>query len=262
MSIPQKYDKLRGKRILIIGGTSGIGYAVAEASIASNAAAVIVSSSREAKVCDTVARLEASHPSSNTKISGFPCDLGSASTLDENVRNLLLSQCKELDHIVYTAGDRLEFKPIAEMDVPFAQNGGIVRFLGPLMVGKYAIDVLAKMPTSSLILTTGAVSEKPMLGGWTVQASYGAALHGMTKGLALELAPTRVNIVSPGAVVTELWDNLGREQKARTLHKMGQATLTGRVGNVEDVAEAYLYLMKDSNVTGHIISTSGGTLLK
>lgn len=260
MSGPQKYAKLKGTRILIIGGTSGIGYAVAEASIESLAAAVTVSSSSQARVLETVSRLKATYPSTATEISGFTCDLSDSSTLDANLHQLLVGECKQLDHIVYTAGERLSFKAITEMDVPFIAKAGVVRFYGPLMVAKHAAKVLPATPTSSFTLTSGAVGEKPIPGGWTVQASYGAALHGMTRGLALELAPIRVNLVSPGPVDTELWDHMETEQRARALERMGQTTLTGRVGRPEDVAEAYLYLMKDSNVTGTVVSTSGGTL--
>jgi NAD(P)-dependent dehydrogenase (short-subunit alcohol dehydrogenase family) len=86
----------------------------------------------------------------------------------------------------------------------------------------------------------------------------------MVRGMAIDLAPVRVNLVSPGAVVTELWDKMGmgEEKTQAMLVEMGKQTATGRVGRVEDVAESYLYLMKDQNITGAMISTSGGHLLK
>lgn len=83
----------------------------------------------------------------------------------------------------------------------------------------------------------------------------------MTRGLALDLKPIRVNLVSPGAVNTELWGHMTAEQKEGMFKELSKKIPVGKVGSVEDVAESYLYLMKDRNVTGAMISTSGGHLL-
>lgn len=114
-------------------------------------------------------------------------------------------------------------------------------------------------PHSSFTITTGGVSQKP-IPNWTVVASYAGGLHAMTRNLALDLKPTRVNLVSPGAVDTELWSAIG-DQKEALLAEMGKRTLTGKVGQVQDVVEAYLYVLKDENNTGSCISTNGGGII-
>jgi len=83
----------------------------------------------------------------------------------------------------------------------------------------------------------------------------------MVRGLAVDLKPVRVNLVSPGAVETELWDSLPKEAREGYFKTVGAKLLTGGIGMPEDVAECYLWLMKDKNVTGTVVQTDGGALL-
>lgn len=83
----------------------------------------------------------------------------------------------------------------------------------------------------------------------------------MARSLALELAPIRVNAVSPGAVLTPLFDNMGKEQKETLLAIFKDKCTTGEIGKPEDVAESYLYVMRDANISGSVIDTDGGHLL-
>lgn len=115
-------------------------------------------------------------------------------------------------------------------------------------------------PASSITLCTGVVAEKPRP-DWSVVASYAAGLYGMVRALALDLKPVRVNLVSPGAVATELWDGMDREAYAEFERAVGAASLTGRIARPEDVAEAFVYVMRDQNATGSVVGTNGGGLL-
>ncbi len=112
-----------------------------------------------------------------------------------------------------------------------------------------------------MTLTTGTISQKPLKGGWTIASITGSGLHGLTRQLAIELAPIRVNLVSPGLVDTELWDPMGKEMLAGIKKSTEDMMPTGRVAQPEDIAESYLYLMKDANITGTVISTNSGALL-
>jgi NAD(P)-dependent dehydrogenase (short-subunit alcohol dehydrogenase family) len=89
--------------------------------------------------------------------------------------------------------------------------------------------------------------------------SFATGVHGMARELALDLAPIRVNAVSPGGVATPLWDSMSEEQREKPQERLGKGTCIGMIGKVEDVAEAYL---KGHSVTGSLISTNGGALLK
>ena len=251
-------SKLVQARILVIGGSSGIGYSVAEASL-EYGASVIISSSKKARVDTAIEQLVKTYPSAKDRISGYACDL-SAPTLEANIEQLF-SQCGgKLDHIVYTAGDPLSIIPLGEATLEKIQGAGMVRFFAPLLIAKHAKKILNPGSKSSITLTTGTIDKKPQK-DWSIIASYGAGLHGMIRNLALDLAPIRVNLVSPGAVLTPLWDSMEPEARGNMMEQLKKNTTTGSVGKPEDVAESYLYCMKDWNCTGSVIDTNSGTLL-
>ncbi len=258
MSDAKKYTaKLSGARILIIGGSSGIGYSVAEASVESGAT-VIISSSQESRVKSSIEKLLETYPSAKDRVSGHACDL-SVQSMEENIKKLF-EQTGKLDHVVFTAGDALATTPIHEATLEGIQKAGMVRFFAPLLVAKYASKYLSAGPASSLTLTTGSASQRP-IAGWSVPASYGGGLHSMTRNLAVDLAPIRVNLISPGAVETPLWDHLSKEQFEDFKTKYASKHTTGQIGRPEDVAEAYLFAMKDKNCSGSVIDSNGGFLL-
>lgn len=142
-----------------------------------------------------------------------------------------------------------------------AIQASMVRFYAPMMIGKHATKYLNPGPKSSIILTTGGITERP-LPNWVLPGSTMCAVEGLMRGLALDLAPIRVNIVNPGAVETELWDFMSKEEFEKFKSGTAKHVPTGRIGQPEDVAEAYLYLMKDLNVTGSSIKTNSGAMLK
>ena len=259
MSDAKKYtSKLSGARVLIIGGSSGIGYSVAEASLESGAS-VIISSSQESRVKSSIDKLRQTYPSAKDRVSGHACDL-SVQTVEENIKKLF-EQTGEVDHIVFTAGGALANTSIKEVTLEGMQKAGMVRFFAPLLLAKHASKYLSAGPASSLTLTTGSVSQKP-IAGWSVSASYAGGLHSMTRNLAVEMAPIRVNLISPGAVETPLWDHhMTKEQIEGFKTHAGKKHTTGRWGQPEDVAEAYLFAMKDRNCSGSVIDTNGGALL-
>lgn len=251
-------SKLSSARVLIIGGTSGIGYSVAEATLEFGAH-VTISSSNPSRINAAITSLLKSYPSAKTRLSGHACDLSDPPTLEDNIA-ALFAKCGELNHVIYTAGDSLKVMPLEDATVETVQQAGMVRFFGPLIVAKHAARILPKSPASSITLTTGVVSERPMP-NWAVVGSFATALHGMTRGLALDLKPIRVNIVSPGAVETPLWAGMIQEAFEEMKKGTESRMTTGRFGKPEDVAEAYLYLLKDQNVSGSCVSTNGGFLL-
>jgi NAD(P)-dependent dehydrogenase (short-subunit alcohol dehydrogenase family) len=255
----QKYtNKLRDAKILIIGGTSGIGYAVAEASI-EHGASVIISSSSQSRISSKVAQLQAAYPSRASVIQGHVCDLGDINTIDANVAQLF-ETVGMIDHIVFTAGDSGgAITPLKDITGASFQKMGTVRFVGPMVVAKQALTHLSPGPRSSFTFTTGSSAEKAPL-GWAIPVSYGGGLISMARGLAVDMKPIRVNIVSPGAVDTEIW-KMDEKVKKKFFEGIAAKLPTGRIGRVEDVAEAYLYVMKDENLTGSLISSNGGGLL-
>ncbi|KAF7955878.1 hypothetical protein EAE96_004800 [Botrytis aclada] len=253
--MPGKYQKLVSKRVLVIGGSSGIGYCVAEASL-ENGASVTISSSSPDRVAKAVEKLQKSYP--DGKINGFPCDL-SKPTLEADLEKLF-EQTGKVDHIVSTVGDALALIPLEKASLEDMQKAGQVRFFGQLMVAKVGSRYLSEGPQASITLTTGSTADKPMK-GWTIVTSFAAGLHGMAKALAVDLAPVRVNVVSPGAVKTELWNGMPEEEREGSFKMLEGIALTKHVALPEELAESYLWLMKDSNVTGTIARSDSGALL-
>ncbi|KAJ9648046.1 hypothetical protein H2199_001823 [Coniosporium tulheliwenetii] len=256
MADQQKYSgKLRDTHVLIIGGSSGLGFGVAEACI-EHGARVTISSSQSTRAQDAVAKLQNAYPSAASKVAGETCDLGDESAIEKEVKRLF-EKAGKVDHIVYTAGDKLAVIPLGEITVERVKQAGMVRFFGPLIVARYASEYLTPGPRSSFTMTNSSLSEKPML-NWTVVAAFGGGISSMTRNLALDMAPVRVNTVSPAAVDTELFSDMPKDQKKAWFEQLAKATTTGSVGQVGDVVEAYLYAMKNTNLSGTILETNGG----
>ena len=260
---PTKYtSKLHGTRVLIFGGTSGMGFCVAEAAI-EHGAHVCISDSKQAKLERAISRLQSSYPASASKVSGHVCDLSQPDTLESNLDAILklATANSKIDHIIYTSGDALKIVPVAEATIETILKVGHIRFMGPLILAKLAPKYMSAGPKSSITLTGGTMSHKPTK-GWTLIAAWGSGIEGITRGLAVDLAPIRVNMVSPGAVHTELFDDIPKERLDGVLQGFTDGTLINKMGTPENLAEAYLYAMKDQFVTGKILESDGGRLLK
>lgn len=260
MASQQKYmNKLYGARVLVIGGSSGLGYGAAEGALECGASKIIISSSRESRIQEAIASLKKSYPSTKTEISGYTCNLSDEANLESSIQTLFL-EVGELDHIIFSAGDDLAIKPLDEVDFQFFRQAGMVRFFAPFLVAKYGSKNLVRSTASSITLTAGGVAEHPAP-HWTVVAAYMSGLFGMMRNIALDLRPIRVNLVNPGPVATNLWNLVPEEQRGAMMEEMGKKCATGSVGLIEHVAEAYLYCMRDRNVTGSVISSNGGHYL-
>ncbi|KAH7255167.1 short-chain dehydrogenase [Fusarium redolens] len=240
---------IRDQTILVIGGSSGIGYGVADRCLAEGAK-VIIASSNLPHIQQSVSKLQQKYPDAN--ISGQGCDLSPA-CVEENLEKLFES-VTPLNHIVYTAGDPLSIMPIPQINLDAVHKAGHVRFAVPLLLSKFAQRHLKPSYQSSFTLTSGAGGDKPFP-GWSLMAGYLSGLQGLTRNLALDLKPLRVNLVSPGIVETPLHGPSG------VTDEMKAHTTLGKVGLPEEVAEAYLYFMKDTNATGSCIDTNGGSFL-
>lgn len=241
---------IRDATVLVIGGSSGIGYGVAKLCL-SEGATVHIASSNPARITESVESLKQTIP--NARVSGHVCDLASQE-VEAHLTTVFEAVGGPLDHIVFTAGGKIPITPISDITLDAIQRAGHIRFAVPILLGKLAQRYLQPGYRSSLILTTGSVSTKPFP-NWSLITGYTTGLHGTTRSLALDLKPLRVNLVSPGAVDTPLWGPDGVPKGAEN------ATALGKVGTIDEVAEAYVYLMKDTNATGSCIDTNGGSLL-
>ena len=235
---------LRDKRIVIVGGSSGIGFGVAESAHAEGAEIVIGSSSLE--------RVDAATAKFPSRASGHVIDVR-----DEVSIATFFEHVGAFDHLVYTAGDWNHVGapvPIAELDLAAAAKGFEVRYWGALACVKHAQGRIAS--NGSITFTDGLLAHRPRKGASVMSSMLGAIEH-LAQALAVELAPLRVNVVCPGIVLTERWLRMPEEQRA----KMTAHQPLPRGGDPAEVAEAYLYLMRGGFTTGQTIIADGGRIL-
>jgi NAD(P)-dependent dehydrogenase (short-subunit alcohol dehydrogenase family) len=256
--------KLRSQRLLVIGGSSGIGFAVADAA-RQFGATVIVSGSKEDKLVRALERIRKVSPeSTNDELQGFVQDLSDLATLQSRLKHLLDSATEggrhKLDHIVYTAGNVVGFVDLATLDTDTITSNGILRFYVPIMIGQLASRYVKPSHTSSITFTSGYSNMKPRPGR-VLMAGWAAGVEGVSRALAVDLRPIRVNCVCTGAVYTELFSRMPKAQLDPLVDKYVRETMTSTIGRPEEVAEAFLYCMRDSFVDGAVIHTDGGFLL-
>jgi len=238
--------ELRDKRVVVLGGTSGIGLAVAEAA-AGEGARVAIASTRRTSVDAALARLPGG-------AEGHALDLR-----DEVAVRDLFAAIGPLDHVVFTAGESLPLGPIADMELPSARHFFELRYWGALTAAKYAAPLIR--PGGSIVFTSGIAGARPPQAGWALGASICGAMEGLTRALAIELAPIRVNIVVPGFVKTPLWNDIPEVLREEMYATVKEKLPVRRIGEPDDLAAAYLFLMKQRFATGQSFVIDGGGVL-
>lgn len=218
---------LKNSRVLVIGGTSGIGLGVATA-VAERGAVPIVVSRRQSSVDRALAQL----PNGARGVG-------------------------EIDHLVFTAGESLELAKLADLSPDRITGFFATRFVGALTAVRVFAPRIAK--GGSITLTSGTAAELPGFG--VLPVTVCAAMNAATKALAVELAPIRVNAVAPGVVRTPLWDAMSEADRDAMYHASAQQLPLGRIAEVEDVALAYVYHMEQAYGTGIVLTIDGGTVL-
>ncbi|KAF4625197.1 hypothetical protein G7Y89_g12971 [Cudoniella acicularis] len=215
--------------------------------------------SNAARVDNAVKKIQAAIPQAN--ISGFTVDV-SQDDVEAGLEKLFADVTKAigrpLDHIVYTAV-RLDFRLLQNVTIEFLRSDAQFLFNVPILIAKIAPKHMKQSHTSSITFTSGQIAEKPYK-GLAVASGWGAALIGLTRSFALDLAPIRVSLVSPGTTDTETQGP--EEVRAKRMAEVAKTALLDKVGTPEEVGEAYIYLMKDNNNTGSVVISSGGSLLK
>jgi NAD(P)-dependent dehydrogenase (short-subunit alcohol dehydrogenase family) len=233
------------KRVVIVGGSSGIGFAVAEEAAAQGAKVVIVSSN--------AARVQEAINSIGEEAQGEAVDVS-----DEKALQSFFTNLGAFDHLVFTAGDSLQLHELADTDLKQARSAFELRFWSALAAVKYGSPKIRK--GGSIVLTTGVAGRRPH-SGWVIAASVCGTIEALTRALAVELAPIRVNAVSPGVVRTNLWQNMSTSEREQLFESVGNRLPVGRVGEAHDIAQAHVFLMKEEFATGQTVVVDGGTVL-
>lgn len=235
---------LQDQHIVIIGGSTGIGFATAQMALEQGAKVTIASHSKE--------KLERAKEKLNNKISVEILDI----TQEKSIESFF-SKINKLDHLVTTASGDV-FGSFKELTLEQAHHKFDNKFWGQYTVVKYAIN---KMKNSgSITLFAGVASQLPVR-GLTCGAAINGAIEALGRSLALELAPIRVNTISPGAIDTEAWTTMSESERKQFFAALGKQLPVGRGGKPEDVAQAVLFLMQNGYMTGSTIYIEGGQRL-
>lgn len=235
---------IEGKKVVVIGGTSGIGLAVAQGATAAGAHVIVASSSAE--------KVEKARRQFSNAVEAHAVDVK-----DEMQVAAFFERVGALDHLVYTAGDWGSAMGGGALDtLDFARAGNVfaVRFWGALAAAKHAHKRMSS--EGSITFTDGMVAHRPRKGAAVSTAMAGAIEH-LVQGLAVELAPIRVNAVCPGYIATDIWAAMPDELRKARL-KITERYPVPRAGEPREAAEAYLYLMRGGYTTGQVLHVDGG----
>ncbi|PVH70069.1 oxidoreductase [Cadophora sp. DSE1049] len=243
-------DKLLNKKVIVVGGTSGIGFGAAQAFVDAGAKVTVISSNQD-RVNDAVKRLD------SPGVSGVVGNVREEEAFVEVLKNLA-----PVDHIIFSAVDIIIRGKLEDLNLDEAKHLFGVKFWGSVVIGKAVKKHNIVNPGGSLILTSGSAGIKPGKGAATGGA-LNAGVITLTKGLASDLAENkvRVNVVVPGLVKTELWGKLGQTEEKQQETFANTVQPVGFVATPDDIAEAYLYLAKADYATGTSIEIDGGRLL-
>jgi NAD(P)-dependent dehydrogenase (short-subunit alcohol dehydrogenase family) len=231
---------LAGKKVVVVGGSSGIGLATAELAKAQGAEVIIASRSAD--------KVKAAADKVGAK--GLVCDV----TNDDSVVNLFKS-VGAVDHVVVSAA-QLKSGPFKTVSMEDARSTLEGKLWGAWRVAR-AAEIKAG---GSLTLVSGFLSVRPRPNSAIVGAANGA-LESLARALALELAPVRVNCVSPGIIDTPIRAAMPEAARKDMLAKIAGGLPVGRVGLAEDIGVQILAFMANGFATGAVVYIDGGALI-
>ena len=231
---------MKNTTVIVIGGLAGIGRAVAEEAAA--AGARVIAAGRRPAPADFPSTIETARidVADDASVAAFFDAVG------------------PFDHLVVTAGPVIPSARLQDLRIDQAIAAFNVKVFGQLRVAQRAARTIR--PTGSITLTAGLLARKAAPGG-LVKAAMNAATDIMGKTLAKELAPLRVNVVSPGMVETGMWGDMAEADRKAMATRAGAGLPVGRVGQPADLAQAYMLLMRNGFMSGSVVDVDGGGLL-
>jgi NAD(P)-dependent dehydrogenase (short-subunit alcohol dehydrogenase family) len=235
-------DTLSGKTVLVIGRASGIARAVAEAARAAGATVIVAGRDR--------VTLAAAYDDPGISVE-------TVDVTDDASIEALAGRVHDIDHVVCTASARAR-GALADLDRAKVLLSFDTKVVGPLMVAKH---LRAKMNDGgSFVLFSGAAAFNIEVGTLAVAITNGAA-DTLTRSLAVELAPIRVNAISPGIIDTGAWDGIGEAGKATLFAHAAETNPVRRVGRADDVARGVMFCLTTSFLSGVTLKLDGGEAL-
>lgn len=229
---------------LIIGGSSGIGLATARL-LASNGAAVHIASRSQARLDQLT--------SSDPDLISHTLDANDAAAVRAAAETIGV-----IDHLILTLSGSDGPGPIADLDLSVLRAAFDAKFWGHITSIQAALPSIA--PDGSITLLS-AVTARAGMPGTAGIAAINGAVEALVKPLATELAPIRVNAVSPGLVDTPWWDGLPTDARTAYFTQAASSLPTGRIATADDIAQVVVLAATNRNTTGTVIETDGGARL-
>lgn len=233
-------QSLTGKRVFIVGGARDMGLAIARG--AARAGATVIVGARDGARAALAA----------ADIPG--AEAVQVDIADESSIVSALDQVGVVDHVVVTASAHHNV-PASEFDRDKIVAAFETKVIGPLLLAKYAASNIAS--DGSILLFSGGAAWNPTP-GYAVMGITNGAVSFAAQHLAKELAPIRVNAISPGIVDSGSWDGLGEEAKQSLLAGAAAETLVGRAGTNSDIVDAVVWILGAGFVSGETIHVEGG----
>jgi NAD(P)-dependent dehydrogenase (short-subunit alcohol dehydrogenase family) len=233
---------VKDRRVLVVGRGGGIARAVTLALRGAGAAVVVAGRDPEA--------LAAAYD--DPGVTAERADL-----TDEAGVAALAERLGRIDHVVSTASARAR-GAVGDLGHDTVLKSFEVKVLGPILLAKY---LAPRMPADgSFVFFSGSSARKPAAGMLAVGATN-AAVDVVTRGLAVELAPIRVTAVSPGTIDTGAYDGLGADKKAELFATRAATNPVRRIGRPEDIADAVVFALTNTFLTGVTLNVDGGETL-
>jgi NAD(P)-dependent dehydrogenase (short-subunit alcohol dehydrogenase family) len=240
--VADDFETFGGRTVVITGGASGIGLTTARMVVDRGGSVILMGRSPE--------RLKAAREALGSAASTIQLDV-----TDEDAVRTAFADIDRVDHLVTAAAGTLRGR-LVDLDTRYARQLFEVKYWGQHHSIKYAAPRMA--PHGSVVLFSGWISRKPAVEMSTLAAVDGA-IEALARTLALELAPVRVNAITPGQIDTPLWRSRLSETEARAhFDRVAHAHPVGRVGTADDVAQAILFLMMNGFMTGAVLDIDGG----
>jgi NAD(P)-dependent dehydrogenase (short-subunit alcohol dehydrogenase family) len=231
--------------VVIIGATSGMGLACAR-SLVEAGYRVIISGRSQKSVSLALEQIQG-------EVLGFPLDFTSTDSV-----TAFFSHTQPFDHLALVGSGQAAWGPFHDLKLDALKVAFDQKFYGFFLCAQAALPHLRK--DGSITFVTGGASRSAIPGTSGVAAVNGA-IQAMAFTLAKELAPTRVNILSPGLVDTPKYDWMTPEEKQEFFRQMGSHVPVGRVGRSGEIAEGLLFLIHNAFTTGAILDVDGGNRL-
>ncbi|MDG4782416.1 SDR family oxidoreductase [Micromonospora sp. WMMD961] len=227
--------------MLVIGRSGGIAGAIVSAVRDSGATVVVASRNRDA-LADAY---------------GEDLTVEAVDVTDEASVAALAERMGHVDHVVSTASARARGR-LSDLQPAAVLQSLSTKVLGPILLAKYFAP---RMPhDGSFVFFSGATARKPAQGMLAVAATNGG-VDAVTRALAVELAPLRVNSVAPGTIDSGAYDVFGKQQKAELFASRAAGNPAGRVGDPDDVVRAVVYALTSTFTTGTTLAVDGGETL-